>query len=64
MSIAAFKPVSKELLDAKAYMSLSEREQKNIKKARFVPPQIGRSGFGSFEVEYIVSKLVRENEPA
>lgn len=36
---------------------MSDSERSNVKSCRFVRPQIGKKGFGSFEVEYKHSVL-------
>lgn len=64
MSMSAYMPVTRESLEPSEFIAMSESEKKNIKKARFVPPKIGREGYGSFDVEYISPKLVKENVPA
>lgn len=64
MSMSAYMPVTRENLDPREFIAMSEHEKKNIKKAKFIPPKIGREGYGSFDVEYISPKLVKEYAPA
>lgn len=46
------KPIAKAYLTAEEYLKLVETDANNIKKSKFIPPTIGRKGFGFFEVEY------------
>jgi hypothetical protein len=50
--------VNRELLSPKQYMELSRTRPDDIKRATYVTPQIGKPGFGAFEVEYYSAKLV------
>lgn len=53
-------PVSKQKFTSKQYLKLLEQEDKNIDRAEFVPPTLGKPGFGYFQVFYKHPKLVQE----
>lgn len=52
-------PVRIEQLSAEKFAEVVERSRVNIARSRFIPPKIGRPGFGKFEVEYKVPLLKR-----
>jgi len=51
-------PITKEIISTRDYLEISKNDPAAIKTATFVPPKIGSSGFGSFNVEYKNPKLV------
>lgn len=44
--------LQRELLSPREYIHLHRTRPSEIKRATFVPPSIGKPGFGWFEVEY------------
>lgn len=47
------RPVTEEQLSAAEYLALSKDNPGIIKSVRFVAPQPGKRGFGSFLVKYV-----------
>ncbi|MPW66523.1 hypothetical protein [Moraxella catarrhalis] len=45
-------PKKERLLTAQAYLLDIEQRQDIIKEVEFVPPKLGKAGFGSFRVRY------------
>lgn len=50
-------PVKEEILSSKEFVRLSEKSPHLIAKSRFLLPEIGKRGFGRFEVRYTVPML-------
>lgn len=50
--------VSREKIAPSDFLILSKSQPNSIKSATFVAPKIGSKGFGAFDVEYRVPKLV------
>jgi len=46
------RPVNKEVLSAKEFLSLIEKNPEIIKKSSPAPAKLGKSGFGGVCVEY------------
>ena len=44
--------IDKENLTPEEFLDMSDKEKLALKKITIVPPKLGRSGFGGFEVEY------------
>tara|TARA_R110001592_G_scaffold296139_1_gene566457 strand:- start:8214 stop:8411 length:198 start_codon:yes stop_codon:yes gene_type:complete len=55
--MTAFMPIKEEMISSKEYIELSKKEPHEIKKAQFVPPKLGQSGYGEFKVLYKTAKL-------
>lgn len=45
-------PVKREILSASEFLRLSQKDTHRIERSRFVPPRIGETNFGRFEVIY------------
>lgn len=52
-------PIKNEDVSASEYLELMDKDSNLIKKAQFVPPKLGESGYGFFRVEYKTQKLKR-----
>lgn len=52
-------PVRKEVLSPQEFLRLTEESPHLIQRSRFIGPKVGRSGFGSFEVQYSIPVLKR-----
>lgn len=57
-----FKPISEETIDAKRFIELTTDKYHNIERVTFVPPKIGKHGFGYFRVKYN-TPVLKENSP-
>lgn len=55
----ALLPVTKERLSPQAFVSLINTQRGSVKRARFVPPKLGETGFGHVEVTYRHPRLKR-----
>ncbi|OBX79244.1 MULTISPECIES: hypothetical protein [Haemophilus] len=53
-------PTKQRYLSAQEYLKDVKRNQhgNNIEQVQFIPPQIGKPGFGKFLVKYKVSVLI------
>ncbi|MDH2923974.1 hypothetical protein A4A71_01140 [Nicoletella semolina] len=60
MKNTILKPVKKRYLSPKDYLKDVQLNStnNNIDRVRFIPPEIGKSGFGKFLVEYKTAVLV------
>lgn len=45
-------PKSSESFSARGFQKIVQTERDNIASVQFVPPKIGKKGYGSFRVEY------------
>ncbi len=54
---AVYIPIFSELLSAKEYQKELVTNRENIEKVKFIPPRIGKRGFGSFKVSYRTAVL-------
>ncbi len=43
-------PQTKQIINPEDYLRLTDSEKRNIKKSKFVPPQLGSNNFGCFEL--------------
>ena len=44
-------PKNKIVITPKKFLSLSAKERRNIRSAKFIPPSIGDKNFGSFVIK-------------
>ncbi|WP_026878123.1 hypothetical protein WMO13_04350 [Ignatzschineria larvae DSM 13226] len=52
------RPINKEIVSSKEFLTILKEDKENIKRSRFVMPKLGSSNLsGKFEVEYKFSKL-------
>lgn len=54
--------LQRESLSPREYINLHRTRPSEIKRATFVPPSIGKPGFGWFEVEYRTPGWYSRNE--
>ncbi len=52
-----YVPTFSELLSAKEYQKELLTNRENIEEVKFIPPKIGKQGFGSFKVSYRTAVL-------
>ena len=55
-------PLKERYLSAKDYLKEIEKNRlnNNIERVEFIPPKIGKGGYGSFRIKYRVPVLVEE----
>lgn len=52
------RPINKEIVSSKEFLTILKEDKENIKRSRFVMPKLGGSNLsGKFEVEYKFPKL-------
>lgn len=61
--ITTYSPVRSEAVDATEFKEIVQSTQiLMVKRTRFVPPKLGKPGFGKFLVEYRVPILRNANK--
>lgn len=45
-------PKDYEVMSPEEYLRISQEEIENIESVHFIPPEIGKGGFGAFAVTY------------
>lgn len=51
--------VRSEVLTPREFLQLVKEQPMAVGRSRFLPPSLGQSGFGGFEVQYSVPQLKR-----
>lgn len=51
-------PHSERLLDAQNYLKELQTKRDNIAQVEFIPPKIGKGGYGRFRVRYKIPVLL------
>lgn len=57
-NMQTYMPTSTQTVSPEEYMELVKKDAKNIKRSRFIPPRLGKKGFGKFEIEYKTPRLL------
>lgn len=55
MKTIELKSITREVLNPREFLSLSDKDKENIRSTRIVPPQLGKS-FGGVEVTFKTPK--------
>ncbi|MDK4688541.1 hypothetical protein [Kingella negevensis] len=51
-------PYKERVFDAQTYLNEIKNKQDNIEKVEFIPPKLGKGGYGLFRVRYKIPVLV------
>ncbi len=51
-------PVKEKIVTPQAYLREVSRGRDNIEKVEFIPPVVGKRGFGRFRIRYKIPVLV------
>lgn len=51
-------PHKERIFDARHYLTEIQNKSDNIEKVEYIPPKLGKSGYGSFRVRYKIPVLV------
>lgn len=51
-------PYSERVLDAQSYLKELQNKRDNIAKVEFIPPKIGKQGYGKFRIHYKIPVLL------